>query len=622
MFLNDPFGLLADTIGRREELAADFQREDNALEELEVHMVPRLTMTILLFSVLLVSTALGQTPGVPPPMPPTQAAPANPDPLGRDTPRGTVLGFIKAANAGNMKRAAEYLDARRFPKLAEQRALELKVVMDRWVSPRDLDQLSDEVEGDRDDALPPGVDRVGIVKSATGPLDLLLDQVRQGKNPPIWLFSAATLRGIPSAYEEIRPLWIERFIWPPLRETRFLDLPLWRWMLLPLAMTLVLVVVWLLGRALFAVLAPLLFRLTRQRAVTQLARIKGPVRLTLLSLVMFGWLSGSQLPLLLRLYFRQLVAAIAIASLAWLFLRLIEIAARLWETHLRYLNQTGRIAVMNLIQRLSKALVVVIAVLTLIYLAGFNLTAALAGLGIGGIAVAFAAQKTLESLFGGILIISDRPIRVGDFCKVGNLVGTVEDIGLRSTRIRTLDRTVVAIPNGQMAAENLENYGARDKIWFRPTIGLRYETRADHLRYVLAEVRRMLYEHPMVETPTARIRFVRFGGSSLDLEVFAYVLTSDYGAFLEVQEDLLLRIMDIIEASGTGVAFPSSTTYLTRDSGLDAAKTQKAIATVERWREEKELPFPDFHPAHISEFKDRLEYPRPDSAVHGSHDST
>jgi MscS family membrane protein len=190
-----------------------------------------------------------------------------------------------------------------------------------------------------------------------------------------------------------------------------------------------------------------------------------------------------------------------------------------------------------------------------------------------------------------------------------------EDIGLRSTRIRTLDRTVVAVPNGQMAAESLENYGARDKIWFRPTIGLRYETRADQLRYVLAEVRRMLYEHPMVETGTARIRFVRFGGSSLDLEVFAYVLTSDYGRFLEVQEDLLLRIMDIIEASGTGVAFPSSTTYLARDSGLDEAKTQRAVATVKRWREERELPFPNFHPAQIAEFNDRLEYPRPDSAV-------
>jgi MscS family membrane protein len=588
-------------------------------------MVPRLTVTILLFSVMLTSVAFGQTPGVPPSKPTKEAVPTSPDPLGRDTPRGTVLGFIKAANAGNMKRAAEYLDARRIPRLAEQRALELKVVMDRGVSAKDFDHLSEQPEGQLDDGLPPGVDRVGTVKSVAGPLELLLEQVRQGSNPPIWLFSAATVKGIPSAYEEIGPLWIEwieRFMWPPLREIRFLDVPLWRWILLPVSVSLALLVAWLLGRVLFGVLALLLFRLTRQRVVIQLARIKGPIRLTLLCLVMFAWVSAAHLPLLVRLYFRQLVVAIGIASLTWLLLRLIDITAQLTESHLRSLNQTGRIAIANLVQRLSKALAVVIGALTLLYLAGFDLTAALAGLGIGGIAVAFAAQKTLESLFGGILIISDQPVRVGDFCKVGNVVGTVEDIGLRSTRIRTLDRTVVAIPNGQMAAESLENYGARDKIWFRPTIGLRYETRADHLRYVLAEVRRMLYEHPMVETPTARIRFVRFGDSSLDLEIFAYVLTSDYGSFLEVQEDLLLRIMDIIEASGTAVAFPSSTTYLARDSGLDAAKTQNAIATVERWHEERELPFPNFHPARISEFKDRLEYPRADSAVRASRDST
>ena len=130
----------------------------------------------------------------------------------------------------------------------------------------------------------------------------------------------------------------------------------------------------------------------------------------------------------------------------------------------------------------------------------------------------------------------------------------------------------------------------------------------------------MLYEHPMVECQSARIRFVRFGGSSLGLEIFAYVLTSDYTRFLEAQEDLLLRIMDIIEGSGTRIAFPSSTTYLARDSGLDEAKTQGAIAAVKRWREERELPFPNFHPARISEFENRLEYPSPDSALRKSND--
>lgn len=581
-------------------------------------MAVRLTAgVLLLLALMLAPPVLAQTPGVSPSKPPAEVRPVPQDPLGRDTPKGAVLGFIKAADADNLKRAAKYLDTRRTPARAEELAFELKVVLDRRLSPSDLDQLSDQPAGNVDDDLAKNLEKIGTVKSNTGAVNILLEQVRG--NPPIWLFSAATLKGIAPVYEEIRPPWFEQFIWKPARDVRLLDLAMWQWLALLLVLVGAVGLAWLLSRGLFAALRPLLFRLTGHLPASQLARITTPVRLVVLSVLMFGWLSVTSLPLLVRFYAARVAVAIGLAGLAWLLLRLIDISSNLVKVRLASLNP-GRVALAQLLQRLGKVLVVVVGALALLYLAGIDLTAALAGLGIGGIAIAFAAQKTLESLFGGILIISDQPVRVGDFCKVGSVLGTVEEIGLRSTRIRTLDRTVVAIPNSQMAAENLENYGARDKIWFKPTIGLRYETRADQMRYVLAEVRRMLYQHPMVETPTARIRFVRFGSSSLDLEIFAYVLTNDFGRFLEVQEDLLLRIMDIIEASGTGVAFPSSVTYLSRDAGLDEARTQQAVAAVKRWREEQELPFPNFNPAQISGFENKLEYPPPDSALRQSSD--
>ena len=173
----------------------------------------------------------------------------------------------------------------------------------------------------------------------------------------------------------------------------------------------------------------------------------------------------------------------------------------------------------------------------------------------------------------------------------------------------------MSIPNGQLAAVNVENFGVRDKIAFRPTIGLRYETSAEQLRYVLAEIRRLLYGHPMVETDSCRVRFVRFAASSLDLEVFAYVLTSEGLTFLAVQEDLLLRIMDVLEASGTTLAFPTSTVRLARESGLDEAKAQAAIATVKRWREAGDLPFPNHRPERITEMQNTLDYPPLDSAL-------
>jgi len=213
------------------------------------------------------------------------------------------------------------------------------------------------------------------------------------------------------------------------------------------------------------------------------------------------------------------------------------------------------------------------------------------------------------------MIISDHPVRVGDFCRAGDHIGTVENIGLRSTRIRTLKRTVVSVPNGQLALMSLENFAMRDKTWFHHTLRLRYETTADQLRYVLAETRKMLYGHSKVESDSARIRFVRIGDSSLELEVFAYVLETEYEPFLPVQEDLLLRVMDIIEASGTGIAFPSQTTYLANDAGIDTAKSQKAVETVHQWREQGKLPFPDFSAETISEIDSKIEYPAPDSAL-------
>ena len=146
---------------------------------------------------------------------------------------------------------------------------------------------------------------------------------------------------------------------------------------------------------------------------------------------------------------------------------------------------------------------------------GFNMSTALAGLGIGGLAIGFGAQKTIENLFGGVSVLGDEVFRVGDVCRFGDRTGVVEDIGLRSTRIRTEERTLLAIPNGTVATINLENLSRRDKILFKTNLGLRPESKADHVRFVLAEIRRLLYSHPKVETKTVRVRLIDIAGSSL-----------------------------------------------------------------------------------------------------------
>jgi len=322
-----------------------------------------------------------------------------------------------------------------------------------------------------------------------------------------------------------------------------------------------------------------------------------------------------RIPVLQRHHYQQVAGVVAVVGSNWLLWRILRELLRSVRHRALLAGRMGTESLMILGERILKVAIVVLAIFTVMGTLGFNLSAPLAGLGIGGIAIAFAAQKTLENLFGGVSILGDEVIRIGDTCRFGDRVGTVEDISLRSTRIRTPDRTELSIPNGSLATMNVENLSRRDKILFNTKLGLRYETSPDQMRYVLAQVRRLLYEHPKVETEGARSRFVSFDLNALTMEIFCYILTRDDKEFLAIREDILLRIMDIVDAAGTGIALSSQTVYLGRDTGVDKQKAEKAVQEVQTWREEGRLPFPDFTPSDISEISNSLPYPQPGSAV-------
>ncbi|MEZ5866604.1 MAG: mechanosensitive ion channel family protein [Geminicoccaceae bacterium] len=236
------------------------------------------------------------------------------------------------------------------------------------------------------------------------------------------------------------------------------------------------------------------------------------------------------------------------------------------------------------------------------------------GLGVGGIAVALAAQGTLQNLLGGASLIADRPVRIGEFCRFGDRLGTLESIGLRSSRIRSLDRTVVTVPNSDLAGMHIENFARRDRILLHTTLGVRYETTPDQLRAIVADIRALLIAHPEVAPEPARARFVEFGASSLDIEIFAYVRASDYNGYLAVREDLMLRLMDIVARNGSSVAFPSRTVYLRRDPPDDLAGRESAEAKVAGWRKSGTLPFPAMESGTAGELQDTLPYPPEGSA--------
>jgi MscS family membrane protein len=211
---------------------------------------------------------------------------------------------------------------------------------------------------------------------------------------------------------------------------------------------------------------------------------------------------------------------------------------------------------------------------------GIPLYGIVAGLGVGGLAVALAAQPTIENLIGGMSLLADRALGIGDLCKYGDAQGTVEAVGIRSTRMRGADRALTNIPNAVLAKMPIISLTRRDRMLIQIVLGLRQETSPAQLRNVLHALRGSLLADPCVDADSVRIRFVNLGDSSLDIEVFAYVKTKDWAEFLRIKEEILLRVMDIIEQAGTALAFPSQTLYLGRDRGTPSVKPDAVDANM------------------------------------------
>jgi len=247
---------------------------------------------------------------------------------------------------------------------------------------------------------------------------------------------------------------------------------------------------------------------------------------------------------------------------------------------------------------------------------GIPVLGVVAGLGFGGLALALAIRPTLENLMGGLILFLDKPVRVGDFCTFDEHMGTVEEIGMRSTRIRALDRSIISVPNANFVDMKLVNLTRCDMRLILTEIGLRLETEPDQLRHVLAKLREMLFAHPMIQRETVRARFIGYGTHSLNIQVRAYALTPDWSEFLAIREDVFLRVNEIIAESGTRFAIPSRTLYLDRDSGLDPQRSEAARNQVACWRNEGVLPFPDPPSSRIDELQGSLDYP-----PHGSVDA-
>ena len=390
---------------------------------------------------------------------------------------------------------------------------------------------------------------------------------------------------------------------------RLLDLGLWQWISLIALVGVVFVLSFLVVRNVFRVLLSLARRSATPWDEALLERIVAPTRLaTAVALFYVGTLA-LRLPEQGNAMVTALCKVLIVASMAWMLARAVDLFSAHIESGLTARGNTATVTLVPLGRRVTKVFIYTLAGLSVLQNLGFSIGGLLAGLGIGGLAIALAAQKTLENLFGGFVLVADRPVRIGDFCRVGEHLGTIEDIGMRSSKIRTLDRTVVSVPNAELSTVRIENYGVRDRMRIYTILQVGYDTSPDQMRYLLVELRRMLYAHPKTLPEPGRVRFFNFGAHSLDIEIFIYVDTQSWHEFTGIREDIYLRILNIVESSGAYFAYPSQTLYLGRDSGRDMERTGAAEATVEEWRSAGTLPLPEFPESMIAEVDDTLEFP-------------
>ena len=518
-----------------------------------------------------------------------------------------MRGFLEAAAREDYDLAGQYLDTgsrrrRADRQHAAKRAEELARVLERalWVH---LPDVSDAPEGDLEDGLPADRESIGRLRSASGPVELELTRA-PGREGSIWKVSRLTVQRIPALDAEMGRRSLERWVPAPLQRVRVAGIPAWEWLAVAVALVVALTLAWL--------VAPLAVRLSRRFTGPaerhEVGRTLGPLRLIVGILAFLLIVPSLELSARFLWILRSIATVAMVVGGSWLLARWVDLAFERLGRRLVERGQHAASTMAPLGRKSIKVVIVLVAALAVLQNFGVNVTALVAGLGIGGIAVALAAQKTVENLFGGIALIADQPIRVGDFCRIGTIKGTVEEIGLRSTRVRTLDRTQVTIPNGQVSAMELENFARRDRIWLHLMLGLRYETTPDQLRHVLTELRAMLLAHPKLDA-NPRVRLVGLGSSSLDLELNGYVLTTDWEDFLAVREDLFLRILDLLASAGTGLAYPSTMTYHPADIPMDEERRRAAEETIRAARERGELPFPSFPPERALEVAGTYDYP-------------
>ncbi len=476
------------------------------------------------------------------------------DPLGRSTPRGTVRQYLRAVDNNDWEEASEYLDLRNLPSrldeyTPEQLARGLAIVLQRstWI---DLEDLSTDKAGHSDDGLPDYRDLLVELQTKQKSVAVLLQRVPDGAGGRIWKFSNATIAQLELLYDEYRYNAFVEWLAFTLPDTTILTISLFKWVTVLISVLIAAPVLWGLGWW----LSRLMVSPERELHLALRRFLTGPVLVFLLALlgnqIMQNLGTGITAQYLARGY--TLVTAVAI----WMLWQGVSLTREAYAIRLRALSRESSIPLLQPLATALKLTVLLLGVLVWLDNLGYQITAVLTGLGIGGIAVALVLQKPLEDVFGAITLYTQQPIKIGDFGRFGTTTGTVEEISLRTTRIRTLGNSLVSVPNMRLATEPIENLSAREKFLFQPVLRLAPDVEIDSLKSLLEDIRGLLGNHKQVLEQGMRVRFTAITLVSFEISVFVYLDARDYADYLALSEELNFGILQLINDSDASLASP------------------------------------------------------------------
>ena len=495
------------------------------------------------------------------------------DSLGRETPQGSFKGFLKAVAAENYEEAAQYLDLSALPRAERQKGADIarnfQTLLDRQALLAPESKISAEPEGHTEDDLDENVDHIGTLRGKNRSLDINLARVANEKGDPVWLFEAGLVREIPVLTRNLVSTPVDRLMTGKLSRLKFQGAPVSHWLVM-------------LGLYLGAYLVSSILVRGLLHAARRLSRLKyndeaAPPKHRFinafqmpLSLFAMVWLTALLSILLgVSVIVRQVFAPFSLA-LGWvaiglLLWRAVNVVAATLESRMRARDRYNMSSILAFSRRTAKFFFAVLILILILDSFGVNITAALAALGIGGIALALGAQKTLENFIGSLAIIIDQPIHIGDGCKIGDTVGVVEDIGMRSTRIRTNDKTVVTIPNGDLSVQRIENYARRTSFLINRQMILRYDSTSAQIRDFIDRATAILKAHDKIESAANMVRLLGFVDNGYAVQIWCYVRTGNGDEYLQTQADITYSIIDAAKEAGVYFAIPSQTFLPAKD---------------------------------------------------------